>query len=57
MLLVKGNISEDVVCVCEQHDIVTMETVRYKQLIQLSEATETDMVTYVTLATEVSFDN
>ena len=55
MLLVKGNISDSIVAVCEQHNIVTMETVPYKQLIQLSEATETDLVTYVTLATEVRF--
>ncbi|XP_045188362.2 uncharacterized protein LOC123546233 [Mercenaria mercenaria] len=52
VLLVKGNISDDVVSICEQLDIVAMDTIPYKQLVQLSEAMEVDMVTYVTLATE-----
>ena len=54
LVLVRGLVCEQVKLLCQQEGIVIMETVPYKSLEILAEACQTDMVTYITLVSEVN---
>lgn len=53
LLLVKGSVSEAAATACDDLGVVVINSVPYKVLEQISETTQTDMLTYVSLTTQV----
>ena len=53
LILVRGPVCEQMKLLCQQEGIVAMETVPYKTMEILAETCKADMVTYITLVSEV----
>ena len=51
--MARGLVCEEVQLLCLQEHIVLMEMVPYKTMETLADACQVDMVTYITLASEV----